>query len=144
MLSCSLCLLALQIRLGNVPRCQHVLASFALIRLIERPDWSYVIYLLSILVMPILFTVLAHPHLCISTLMSCQHTCFCTLLFLILTPTPGSIVLTVLLVLSDKTVKLWKISERDKRPEGYNLKDEDGRVRDPTTVTALKVSCHAF
>ncbi|KAI4873135.1 hypothetical protein NFI96_016445 [Prochilodus magdalenae] len=39
----------------------------------------------------------------------------------------------------DKTVKLWKISERDKRPEGYNLKDEDGRIRDPTTITALRV-----
>lgn len=44
----------------------------------------------------------------------------------------------------DKTVKLWKISERDKRPEGYNLKDEDGRVRDPTTITALRVRCPAF
>ncbi|KAK1788001.1 hypothetical protein P4O66_016470 [Electrophorus voltai] len=39
----------------------------------------------------------------------------------------------------NKTVKLWKISERDKRPEGYNLKDEDGRVRDPSTITALRV-----
>lgn len=66
------------------------------------------------------------------------------LLLVILTPTPGTIVLTVLLVLSDKTVKLWKISERDKRPEGYNLKYEDGRVRDPTTITALRVRCHAL
>lgn len=40
----------------------------------------------------------------------------------------------------DKTIKLWKISERDKRPEGYNLKEEDGRYRDPTTVTTLRVS----
>lgn len=39
----------------------------------------------------------------------------------------------------DKTVKLWKISERDKRPEGYNLKDEDGRFRDPSTITTLRV-----
>ncbi|KAA0720416.1 B beta isoform PP2A subunit [Triplophysa tibetana] len=39
----------------------------------------------------------------------------------------------------DKTVKLWKISERDKRPEGYNLKDEEGRIRDPSTITALRV-----
>lgn len=40
----------------------------------------------------------------------------------------------------DKTVKLWKISERDKRPEGYNLKDEDGRIRNPSTITSLRVS----
>ncbi|TNN23014.1 Serine/threonine-protein phosphatase 2A regulatory subunit B beta isoform [Liparis tanakae] len=38
-----------------------------------------------------------------------------------------------------KTVKLWKISERDKRPEGYNLKDDDGRIRDPSTITSLRV-----
>lgn len=42
--------------------------------------------------------------------------------------------------IADKTIKLWKISERDKRPEGYNLKEEDGRYRDPTTVTTLRVS----
>lgn len=41
--------------------------------------------------------------------------------------------------LLDKTVKLWKVSERDKRPEGYNLKDEDGRLRDPSTITTLRV-----
>jgi hypothetical protein len=40
----------------------------------------------------------------------------------------------------DKTVKLWKVSERDKRPEGYNLKDEEGRLRDPATITTLRVS----
>lgn len=39
----------------------------------------------------------------------------------------------------DKTIKLWKISERDKRPEGYNLKEEDGRYRDFNTVTTLRV-----
>ncbi|KAG9334849.1 hypothetical protein JZ751_006418, partial [Albula glossodonta] len=44
-----------------------------------------------------------------------------------------------LLSTNDKTVKLWKISERDKRPEGYNLKDEDGRIRDPATITSLRV-----
>ncbi|KAF7707430.1 serine/threonine-protein phosphatase 2A 55 kDa regulatory subunit B beta isoform isoform X1 [Silurus meridionalis] len=44
-----------------------------------------------------------------------------------------------LLSTNDKTVKLWKISERDKRPEGYNLKDEDGRIRDPSTITSLRV-----
>ncbi|CAG04756.1 unnamed protein product, partial [Tetraodon nigroviridis] len=31
-----------------------------------------------------------------------------------------------LLSTNDKTIKLWKVSERDKRPEGYNLKDEEG------------------
>lgn len=40
---------------------------------------------------------------------------------------------------SDKTIKLWKISERDKRAEGYNLKDEDGRLRDPFRITSLRV-----
>ncbi|EPY73800.1 alpha isoform of regulatory subunit B55, protein phosphatase 2 isoform 5-like protein [Camelus ferus] len=45
-----------------------------------------------------------------------------------------------LLSTNDKTIKLWKISERDKRPEGYNLKEEDGRYRDPTTVTTLRVN----
>lgn len=42
-------------------------------------------------------------------------------------------------MLSDKTIKLWKISERDKRAEGYNLKDEDGRLRDPFRITSLRV-----
>jgi hypothetical protein len=45
---------------------------------------------------------------------------------------------------SDKTIKLWKISERDKRAEGYNLKDEDGRLRDPFRITALRVYCIFF
>jgi serine/threonine-protein phosphatase 2A regulatory subunit B len=40
---------------------------------------------------------------------------------------------------SDKTIKLWKVAERDKRPEGYNLKDEAGMQRDPTNITALRV-----
>ncbi|TDH13288.1 hypothetical protein EPR50_G00056540 [Perca flavescens] len=44
-----------------------------------------------------------------------------------------------LLSTNDKTIKLWKISERDKRPEGYNLKEEDGRYRDLNTVTTLRV-----
>ncbi|KAF2982819.1 hypothetical protein EK904_001360 [Melospiza melodia maxima] len=44
-----------------------------------------------------------------------------------------------LLSTNDKTIKLWKISERDKRAEGYNLKDEDGRLREPCRVTELRV-----
>lgn len=31
------------------------------------------------------------------------------------------------------------MSERDKRPEGYNLKDEEGRLKDMTTITSLQV-----
>ncbi|XP_061590428.1 serine/threonine-protein phosphatase 2A 55 kDa regulatory subunit B alpha isoform-like [Cololabis saira] len=44
-----------------------------------------------------------------------------------------------LLSTNDKTIKLWKISERDRRPEGYNLKEEDGRDKDRNTVTSLRV-----
>lgn len=40
---------------------------------------------------------------------------------------------------ADKTIKLWKVTERDKRPEGYNLKDESGLLRDPSSITALRV-----
>ncbi|XP_041368967.1 serine/threonine-protein phosphatase 2A 55 kDa regulatory subunit B alpha isoform-like isoform X2 [Gigantopelta aegis] len=44
-----------------------------------------------------------------------------------------------LLSTNDKTVKLWKVAERDKKPEGYNLKDENGLMRDPTSITSLRV-----
>ena len=40
---------------------------------------------------------------------------------------------------ADKTIKLWKVSERDKRAEGYNLKEDSGVLRDPSTITSLKV-----
>ena len=43
------------------------------------------------------------------------------------------------LMFLDKTVKLWKVAERDKKPEGYNLKDENGLMRDPTSITTLRV-----
>ena len=46
--------------------------------------------------------------------------------------------------LSDKTIKLWKVSERDKRVEGYNTKEENGQMRDPSCVTALRVSEFSF
>ncbi|ELW62244.1 Serine/threonine-protein phosphatase 2A 55 kDa regulatory subunit B gamma isoform [Tupaia chinensis] len=48
-----------------------------------------------------------------------------------------------LLSTNDKTIKLWKITERDKRPEGYNLKDEEGKLKDLSTVTSLQsaVAC---
>ncbi|CAG2109565.1 unnamed protein product [Medioppia subpectinata] len=45
-----------------------------------------------------------------------------------------------LLSTNDKTIKLWKVSERDKRIDGYNLKDDSGQLlRDPNSVTALRV-----
>ena len=40
---------------------------------------------------------------------------------------------------TDKTIKLWKVAERDKRPEGYNLKDETGLTLDPSNITSLRV-----
>lgn len=46
------------------------------------------------------------------------------------------------LPVTDKTIKLWKVSERDKRPEGYNLKDEEGRLKDISTITSLQVRAH--
>ncbi|XP_035782679.1 serine/threonine-protein phosphatase 2A 55 kDa regulatory subunit B alpha isoform isoform X1 [Anopheles albimanus] len=44
-----------------------------------------------------------------------------------------------LLSTNDKTIKLWKVSERDKRVEGYNTREDNGGVRDPTSITALRV-----
>ena len=40
---------------------------------------------------------------------------------------------------SDKTIKLWKVTERTKRAEGYNLKDENGITRDSSSLTSLRV-----
>ena len=43
-----------------------------------------------------------------------------------------------LLSTNDKTIKLWKISERDKRIDGYNLKDDFGQhIKSP--ITELRV-----
>ncbi|GIY95876.1 protein phosphatase PP2A 55 kDa regulatory subunit [Caerostris extrusa] len=44
-----------------------------------------------------------------------------------------------LLSTNDKTIKLWKVSERDKRIDGYNLKDESGHPKDPLSITSLRV-----
>lgn len=44
-----------------------------------------------------------------------------------------------LLSTNDKTIKLWKIMERHKRPEGYNLKDERGVPREPVSFESLTV-----
>lgn len=43
-------------------------------------------------------------------------------------------------MISDKTIKLWRVSERDKKVEGYNLREEDGNVKDPNTISQLRVS----
>ena len=51
-----------------------------------------------------------------------------------------SVIFTLnLLSLSDKTIKLWKVSERDKRAEGYNLKEDTGLLKDPSTINTLRV-----
>jgi len=44
-----------------------------------------------------------------------------------------------LLSTNDKTIKLWKVTERDRKPEGFNLKDETGILRDPASIHALVV-----
>lgn len=44
-----------------------------------------------------------------------------------------------LLSTNDKTIKLWKVSERDKCVEGYNTKEENGRIREPAVITSLRV-----
>jgi len=48
-----------------------------------------------------------------------------------------------LLSTNDKTIKLWKVSERDKRAEGYNLKEDSGVLREPNTINTLRVSLNA-
>lgn len=40
---------------------------------------------------------------------------------------------------SDKTIKLWRVSERDKKVEGYNLREEDGNLKDPSSISQLRV-----
>lgn len=66
-----------------------------------------------------------------------------TIFFTFFLPTNVGLLLLFTLFLAcltDKTIKLWKISERDKRPEGYNLKEEDGRYKHPNNITSLRVS----
>ena len=43
-----------------------------------------------------------------------------------------------LIMFLDKTIKLWKVSERDRRAEGYNLKEENGTIRDPSSIKSLR------
>ena len=40
----------------------------------------------------------------------------------------------------DKTIKLWRVSERDKKVEGYNLREDDGNLKDPSSISQLRVS----
>lgn len=47
--------------------------------------------------------------------------------------------ITCLVICADKTIKLWKVAERNKRPEGYNLKDELGQVRNKSSISSLRV-----
>jgi serine/threonine-protein phosphatase 2A regulatory subunit B len=44
-----------------------------------------------------------------------------------------------LLSTNDKTIKLWKVSERDKKVEGYNTRSENGSLIDPVNVNSLRV-----
>jgi serine/threonine-protein phosphatase 2A regulatory subunit B len=39
----------------------------------------------------------------------------------------------------DKTVKLWKISEKTKRAEGFNLRDDNGIIRSTNNITNLRI-----
>ncbi|CAF2330203.1 unnamed protein product [Rotaria sp. Silwood2] len=38
-----------------------------------------------------------------------------------------------------KTVKLWKISEKTKRAEGFNLRDDNGIIRSTDSITNLRI-----
>jgi len=45
-----------------------------------------------------------------------------------------------LLSTNDKTIKLWKVSEKEKRLDGYNLKDDDGQcITEPNSLRSLRV-----
>jgi len=43
------------------------------------------------------------------------------------------------LIYLDKTVKLWKISEKTKRAEGYNLRDDNGTIHSANNITNLRI-----
>ena len=42
------------------------------------------------------------------------------------------------IVFSDKTIKLWKVSERRYRLDGFNLYDEYGAQRDLRSINTLR------
>jgi serine/threonine-protein phosphatase 2A regulatory subunit B len=39
----------------------------------------------------------------------------------------------------DKTIKLWRVTEKEWKVEGFNLKEENGTYRDPANLTQLSV-----
>ncbi len=43
------------------------------------------------------------------------------------------------IIYSDKTVKLWKVSEKTKRAEGFNLRDDNGITRPGNNITNLRI-----
>ena len=49
-----------------------------------------------------------------------------------------------LLSTNDKTVKLWKITEKNKRAEGYNLRDDNGIIRSADSLTDLRIPVIRF
>lgn len=49
-----------------------------------------------------------------------------------------------LLSTNDKTVKLWKISEKTKRAEGFNLRDDNGMIRSADSLTDLRIPVIRF
>lgn len=48
-------------------------------------------------------------------------------------------IISYFLVFADKTVKLWKISERCFAASNFNLRDDQGVPRNPEDVTSLRV-----
>ncbi|XP_021962368.1 protein phosphatase PP2A 55 kDa regulatory subunit isoform X2 [Folsomia candida] len=44
-----------------------------------------------------------------------------------------------LLSTNDKTIKLWRVTEKEWKVEGFNLKEENGTYRDPANLTQLSV-----
>jgi serine/threonine-protein phosphatase 2A regulatory subunit B len=44
-----------------------------------------------------------------------------------------------LLSTNDKTIKLWKVSEKEWRVEGLNLKEDSGTYRDASSLTSLQI-----
>jgi len=56
-----------------------------------------------------------------------MHTLVCT------------VTVCIFVFIADKTVKLWKVSERRKHTDGFNLRDALGSPVDPTSITSLRV-----
>lgn len=45
----------------------------------------------------------------------------------------------MLIIFADKTIKLWKISERNSRACNFNLRDDQGMPISPNEITELKI-----